>query len=379
VVENPLRFQRPSLPPADAIERYLSLARERRWFSNFGPCWELLAERLGKATGAHCLPVASCTAGLTIALAALRRRGPENARKALVPSFAFPAAAQAAAWNGLEPVFVEVDARTWHVDPQALDATLDSYRGDVAVVVTLSAFGTPPPPRVRDAWEHACSSANVPLLVDSAAGFGAVAADGRPVGAQGDAEVVSFHATKPLAAGEGGAVFSRDPDLIDELRQLGNFALDAEHQALDLRGTNAKLSEPAAAIALAALDELPDRLEARRVRARAMLAEIPAELQRQEGHELGVWQFVPLLAPSRAVRDGLLSAAHGRVELRTYYGALHRMPAFRQCARAGDLDLTEELDDRAISLPMASDLSDAEIRLVQDVVADGFPVGTGTR
>ena len=368
--ERPLRFQRPSLPSSAAIERYLSLARARRWYSNFGPCWELLRDRLGAATGAAAVPVSSATSGLQVALAALRSRGPSRAAEVLVPSFAFPAPAQAIVWNGLRPVFVDVAADHWHLDPDVLADALERRRGDVAAVVALSSFGTPPPPDVRDAWEAACADAGVPLLVDSAAGFGAVAADGRPIGAQGTAEVVSFHATKPMAAGEGGAVLTRDPDLAEEIRRRGNFAFDADHEPASAYGTNAKLGEPAAAIALAAFDALPAQLAARRERATRLLAELPG-LQLQAGHEHGVWQFVPAAAEDARQRDAVLAAAAGRVQLRTYYGALHRTAAFRAFDRASPLAVTEALADRMLSLPMAVDLSAAELDLVAEVVVDG--------
>ena len=80
----PIRFQRPAFPSAAAIEGYFSLARERRWFSNNGPCLHLLAERLSERTGASCLPVASGTLGLMVAAAAMRLRdgGDENAAEA---------------------------------------------------------------------------------------------------------------------------------------------------------------------------------------------------------------------------------------------------------------------------------------------------------
>ena len=288
----------------------------------------------------------------------------------LVPSFAFPAPAQAIVWNGLRPVFVDVAADHWHLDPDVLADALERRRGDIAAVVALSSFGTPPPPDVRDAWEAACADAGVPLLVDSAAGFGAVAADGRPIGAQGTAEVVSFHATKPMAAGEGGAVLTRDPELAEEIRRRGNFAFDADHEPVSAYGTNAKLGEPAAAIALAAFDALPLQLAARRERATRLLAEL-AGFEAQAGHEHGVWQFVPVAAEDARQRDAVLGAAAGRVELRTYYGALHRTAAFGEFDRAGPLPVTEALADRMLSLPMAVDLSAAELDLVAEVVVDG--------
>ena len=94
-------------------------------------------------------------------------------------------------------------------------------------------------------------------------------------------------------------------------------------------------------------------------------------LQAQAGHEHGVWQFVPLAAEEPAERDAVLAAAAGRVELRTYYGALHRTAAFRAYDRAGPLAVTESLADRMLSLPMATDLAPAELDLVVQVVAEG--------
>jgi dTDP-4-amino-4,6-dideoxygalactose transaminase len=354
-----------------SIERYFALAREERWFSNRGPCWRLLRERLTDLTGCECVPVANATLGLMAAVAALRQRGPMNARQALVPSFAFAASAQAALWNGLEPVFVDVDALHWHVAPDPLERALAERSGEVAIVIALSSFGTPPPAEVRRRWEDVCSAAGVPLLVDSAAGFGARASDDRPVGSQGDAEVVSFHAVKPLAVGEGGAVFTRDPELGAEILSLTEFAFDEWKSARRPNGINAKMSELTAAVALAALDEFPDALETRRGAAQQLLGELPEAFLPQLQHELGTWQFVPVAAPSAHARDEVLAAADA-VEIRTYYSPLHHMPAFVACERSDDLDVTNDLSRRMLSLPMAEDLRQEEIAAIGSMVRTTF-------
>ena len=356
-----IRFQRPSLPPPAAIERYLAAAREERWFSNFGPCCRLLRERLRDATGCDAVPVANATLGLIVAVAALARRGPRGAREALVPSFAFAASAQSAVWNGLEPVFVDVADDHWHLAPAELERALDERSGRVAIVIALSSFGTPPPPEVRTRWEAACRNAGVPLLVDSAAGFGARAADGVPVGAQGDAEVVSFHAVKPLAIGEGGAVFSRDSELAAEIERLAQFGFDEKRIVTTRRGINAKLSEPAAAVALAALDDFERHLAARSEAATRIVDHLPRGFEPQRGHEHGTWQFVPVTAKTPQLRAAVLSFAEGTVEVRTYYEPLHGMPAFANTQRVGELGMTDDLARRMLSLPMADDLNGDEI------------------
>jgi dTDP-4-amino-4,6-dideoxygalactose transaminase len=368
-VREALRFQKPVLPSGEAIERYLALARENRWFSNFGPCCELLKARLTEATGRPCVPVSNATIGLMVAIAALRSEVAAPADEALVPSFAFAASAQAAVWNGLRPVFVDVDLNHWHLDPGALEAALNVRKGHIAVVIALSSFGVPPPDPVRESWEAVCREAEVPLLVDSAAGYGSSSEDGVPIGAQGDAEVVSFHALKPVSAGEGGAVFCRDEKLADRVAHLANFAFDDQHQVTRPNGFNAKMSEPAAAIALASLDELVSSLAARRERALRVLALLPDDFEHQAGNEHGTWQFVPVAAPDSETRTAVLQEASRReIGVRTYYDPLHLMPAFAACPRVDDLAMTENLGARMLSLPMAVDLENAEIVAIADMV-----------
>jgi dTDP-4-amino-4,6-dideoxygalactose transaminase len=363
-----IRFQRPSFPSSAAIEGYLCLARKERWFSNWGPCCRLLRERLRDAVGCDAIPVANATLGLIAAISALRHRAPTHASEALVPSFAFAASAQAAVWNGLEPVFVDIDVDHWHIDPVQLDDALARRRGRVAIVIALSSFGTPPPPAVRSHWEDSCAEAGVPLVVDSAAGFGAQAADGTPIGLQGDAEVVSFHAVKPLSIGEGGAVFARDPEVLADVQRVTEFGFDERRQVTVRKALNGKLSEPAAAIALAALDDFDRHLQTRRKAAAELIQRLPADFETQREHALGTWQFVPVKAPTTARRDRVMAASRGSAELRTYYNPLHTMSAFRTAARAGELAVTTDLGARILSLPMADDLTIDEIDVIAEII-----------
>src|ERR1700722_18181413 len=166
----PIRFQKPVLPTAPAIEAYLAASREQRWFSNFGPCAALLRERLEASVARPCVVVANATLGLILAIAAARSSAGRAGSEALLPSFAFAASAQAVAWNGLAPVFVDVASDHWHLDPAALEEALRARGERVAAVIALSALGVPPPPEVRERWASACREAQVPLIVDSAAG-----------------------------------------------------------------------------------------------------------------------------------------------------------------------------------------------------------------
>jgi dTDP-4-amino-4,6-dideoxygalactose transaminase len=215
--------------------------------------------------------------------------------------------------------------------------------------------------------------------LDSAAGFGASADDGVPIGAQGDLEVVSFHATKPFGIGEGGAVFTARRDLAERIGRLANFSFDEHRRATSLWGINAKLDELHCAVALAVLDHIDDCLAIRREIAGRLVDALGPDFQPQEGHTHGTYQMLPVMVRDGVTRDRILEHAAGRVELRTYYEPLHLMPAFASCPRAGSLAVTEVVASRVLSLPMAVDLTDAEISSIAEVCrrgADGSGSGS---
>ncbi len=365
-----IRFQAPVLPSVAEIAPYFEAAERVRWFSNQGPCLKLLTERLEAYLGAglHCVPLTNATSALALGLRALVGHD-ERRREVVLPSFTFAAAVSAVLWAGLEPVFVDVEEQSWHLCPDALEVALE--RDTVAAVLAASTFGTPPPENIRARWETAAAKAGVPVLVDSAAGFGALTGAGERLGGQGTAEVFSFHATKPFAIGEGGLLVSADADLVARVARLANFGFEAGSVDGEV-GLNAKLAEWPAATALAVLDGFEAVLTARRVAAAELLAGVaPHGYRPQVTDGEPAWQFVGVLAPSQAVRDAAIEiAASDGIELRSYFSVpLHRMPAFRGLPVAGSLATTERLASRILSLPMANDQSADDRRRIAAALA----------
>ena len=365
-----IRFQAPVLPPVAEVAAYFAAAERARWFSNQGPCLKLLTERLEVyiGPGLHCVPLANATSALALGLRALVAHD-AGRREVVLPSFTFAAAVNAVLWAGLEPVFVDVEEQSWHLCPEALELALE--RDTVAAVLAGSTFGTPPPDIIRARWQSAAANAEVPLLVDSAAGFGAVTGAGARLGGQGTAEVFSFHATKPFAIGEGGLLVSADADLVAHVTRLANFGFEAGSVNAEV-GLNAKLAEWPAATALAVLDGFDDVLAARRAAAAELLAGVvPHGYRPQFTDGEPAWQFVGVLAPSPAVRDAAIEiAASGGIELRAYFALpLHQMPAFRGLPVAGSLATTERLAGRILSLPMANDQSAEDRRRIAAALA----------
>jgi dTDP-4-amino-4,6-dideoxygalactose transaminase len=361
-----ISFQRPELPPTEAIDRYFDLARRARWFSNGGPCARLLSKRLSERVGAYCTPVSSGTLGLMVALSAVL--GKRSGGEALMPSFTFVATAQAALRSGLAPCLLDVDPDSWHLAPEQLQASL-SDRREARAVIAVSAFGTPPPAEQRFRWEEACRRGGVPLIVDSAAGFGAVADDGVPIGAQGDIEVVSFHATKPFAIGEGGAVFTRDRELHERIGQEANFGFRSNRSVASARGLNAKMSELHAATALAVLDNFDRVLERRQATASALRKLIGGGPLWQLGCERSTWQFAPLAFEQQQDRARALENCRGKVETRIYYQPLHQLiPERPLMTIAGGTPHADDLYGRMLCLPMANDLTEAEVSTIAAAV-----------
>jgi dTDP-4-amino-4,6-dideoxygalactose transaminase len=363
-----IRYQRPELPSLTDVARYYALAEEARFYSNGGPCCQRLAGRLADYLGdVSCIPVGNCTLGLIAAIRALC--GNPDGRRTLiaVPSFTFTATACAIRWAGFEPLFVDIESDSWQLAPDALAEALARYDGRVAGVMGCSTFGTAAPTAVRDRWRRLCADADMPLLVDSAAGFGGLDADGLPLGAQGDTEVFSFHATKPFAIGEGGAVVTSDPDLAERITRLINFGIDPDTRTSATVGLNAKLSELHAATGLAMLDRFPDALDRRRATARQLQELFDGKpLTYQAGSEVSTWQVFQLVMPTPHSRQRALTlASEHNIEVRTCFDPpLHAHPAFDGAEIAGDLTVTDDIAARALSLPMANTLGPRQIARV---------------
>jgi dTDP-4-amino-4,6-dideoxygalactose transaminase len=349
------------LPAPEEWLPFLAPAYAERWFSNGGP----VTEWFEREVAARCpdareaVAVASATAGLAATLMALGVSGP-----VAMPAFTFPATAHAALMAGCRPVFCDVDPETWELDPQAVERTLRAQR--CAAVVHVRPFGF-----LRDlsAIEAVAAAAGVPLVVDAAAAFGGSGDDGRPPGGAGAAEVFSFHATKVMAIGEGGAVLAA-PELAARIRRAGNFALDG----LDVtgRGLNGKLPDTTAAIGLAALRRLDEHVATRRaaVRELAKAASGGGAVALPVRPGRAAWQGLPILTADGTTRAAALARLRrAGIEARVYYApGLHRTTAFARCAR-GPLPVTDALVERILCLPVHADLAGERLEAVAAAVA----------
>ena len=198
----------------------------------------------------HCVAVACCTAGLMLVL-----RVAELTGEVIVPSFTFAATAHAVDWNGLRPVFADVDPDTLTLAPASVERGIGLR---TSAILATHVYGTPCDVEglAALAEEH-----GLRLFFDAAHAFGS-RHRGRMVGGFGDAEVFSLSPTKVLVAAEGG-IIATDDDLLAERCRIGRDYGNPGDYDCRFIGLNARMSELHAAVALASFEDLEERLRER--------------------------------------------------------------------------------------------------------------------
>lgn len=328
------------MPSAEEIQPWLRRIDDGRQYTNFGPLSRELERQLSALVRAeHVVTVSSGTLGLELALSALQL---DRDARVLVPSLTFPATAASIVRAGLVPVFADVDDRDLVMTPTI--ARRAAAGTQVDAVLTVAVHGQVHDP---DAWDAFTEDAGIPVLIDAAGVVGR-----QRIGATTSA-VFSLHATKPLAAGEGGFVATRDARLARRVRSRSNFGFEAGCVASI--GTNAKLSEYHAAVGLAALNRWPETLR----RLTSLYEAYAGALARQDlGPALQ-------LATARAAPSNLCVRVEGRISdrhvealsdlgietRRWYWPPLHQHPAFRAYPVAGTLSATDLASQQLLGLP----------------------------
>ncbi len=363
-------FLSPTFPPVEEVAADYAAIVESGIYSNGGSFDRRFAQALGNwmRSDVSVSLVASGTAGLQLAIAATFVRGRTSA---LVASFTFAAGPLALRWSGFEPAFLDIDRESWQPSLEDAEAFLEAQAENTAGILLTNTFGVAN--QNIQAWESLAQRFGVPLVVDSAAGFGSQYPSGESLGARGTCEVFSLHATKTLPVGEGGAVTSRNHDLISRIDRLKNFGF-GENRDPTIPGTNAKLPELSCAIGLRQLAMLDKRLEIRRGIYHDYREQLAGtEIEFQLLSEASAVPFVSGLLPSSVRRDATMRALEeSGVEVRKYYNPpVQVQSGFELSLRASPtMAATTDIASRIISLPMSDKLTPSDVKRVAVVVRD---------
>jgi dTDP-4-amino-4,6-dideoxygalactose transaminase len=343
-----------------------------------GPEVAELERRLAAYCGArHCVAVSSGTDALQIALMA---EGVGRGDAVFLPAFTYTATAEVPLLIGATPVFVDVDARSFQIDPAHLRARLAEVRRAGRLrpraLIGVDLFGQPADwPMLRDI----AAAEGLFTLDDCAQSFGA-SLGGVRLGAMADATAVSFFPSKPLGGyGDGGALFTEDGERAALYRSLRTHGEGASRYEVLHTGMNGRLDTLQAAVLLAKLTVFDAELARREQIARAyddalaggaMLA--PARVP----DSTSAWAIYAVLLADGATRDAVQARLRAAgVPTAIYYPKpLHLQPAYAYTHDATPLPVSEDIARRILALPIHAELTDAQVaRICQACLAAAAP------
>jgi UDP-2-acetamido-2-deoxy-ribo-hexuluronate aminotransferase len=327
-----------------------------------GPEIQELEEKLAAFVGVkNCIAVASGTDALMIALMAL---GVGAGDEVVSTPFTFIATGETIALLGAKPVFVDIDSRTYNLDPSLLEAAISPK---TRAILPVSLFGQCAD---LDAVNAVAASHGIPVIEDAAQSFGATY-KGRKSCALSRIGCTSFFPSKPLGCyGDGGACFTDDGELAMKMRRIRVHGQDRRYHHSVL-GLNGRMDTLQAAVLLAKLEVFADEVEGR-----SRIAARYGELLRGavvtpfiEPHNTSVYAQYTVQVDDREVvreklrEEGIPTAVH-------YPIPLHLQPVFAGLnLREGCFPVAESAARRVLSLPMHPYLTDAElVRIASQVV-----------
>jgi len=355
-----------SPPDVGELERgFLLDALDSNWIAPLGPHVEAFEREFGAAVGVpHAVALSSGTAALHLSLLAL---GVGAGDEVLVSTLTFAATANAVAYVGATPVFIDASPTTWTLDPDLLEEELDerARRGRrPAAVVAVDLYG-----QCCDYGriEAVCDRYGVPLVEDAAEALGATF-ETRRAGAFGRCAAFSFNGNKIITTSGGGMLVSHDRWIAGRVRHLASQARDAaphyEHSEV---GFNYRLSNLLAAVGRAQLQRLEDKITRRRAIGRRYERELTplggiqfvkeADYGRTNGWLTCLTVDAQAFGASRE-QIRLWLDARG-IESRPVWKPMHLQPVFRSCPARGGA-VAARLFETGLCLPSGSSLSDAD-------------------
>lgn len=241
---------KPHLPEIGRYIRYIERCYENNQLTNNGPLAQELKARLEDYLGVqNLLLVANGTLALQIAYKALGVSG-----KAITTPFTFVATSSSLKWEGIEPVYADIDAQSLDLSPEKV---LEAIDPEVTALVPVHVYGNPCD---VEAFDRIAKDHDLKVIYDAAHAFG-VRLNGKSILQWGDAATLSFHATKVFHTVEGGAIVFKKKEDYERACRLINFGYEGG-EVVD-EGINAKMSEFHAAMGLCMLDEIDIVLQQR--------------------------------------------------------------------------------------------------------------------
>ncbi len=364
--QKPIYVTQPQLPPLRELIPYLSEIWETRVLTNGGPFHVQLERSLCEHLGVPYISLFSNgTFGLVTALQALRITG-----EVITTPYSFVATAHSLLWNGIRPVFVDIDPDTLNLDPRKIEAAITPQ---TTAIMPVHCYGHPCD---VEAIQTIADNYNLKVIYDAAHAFGVECHCGSVLN-HGDLSVLSFHATKVFNTFEGGAIICPDAKTKQRIDHLKNFGFVDETMVV-APGINGKMSEFNAALGLLQLKTIDQAIAARAriaARYREALRNLPGVIcVGDAGERVSNHAYFPvLIGPDYPMeRDALYARLKERnVFTRRYFHPLiSEFPMYRgmPSAAASNLPVATAVARQVLCLPIYPDLSEEDQTRVIDAL-----------
>lgn len=242
----------PLLPDLNEFNQLLQQIWDKKWITNNGTFHQQLESALAEYLGVPYISLfTNGTLPLITALQALRITG-----EVITTPFSFVATSHSIWWNGLKPVFVDVDPKTGNIDPEKIEAAITPR---TSAIMPVHVYGNPcDTKRITEIADKY----NLKVIYDAAHAFG-VKVNGESILKEGDLSTLSFHATKVYNTIEGGALVMHDAKMKQRIDYLKNFGFAGETEVV-APGINSKMDEMRSAYGLLNLKQVDSAIEARK-------------------------------------------------------------------------------------------------------------------
>lgn len=362
--KTPIYVTQPSLPPLEEFIPYLQQIWESKWLTNGGPFHQQLEQALCEYLGVkHISLFANGTLALITALQTLRITG-----EVITTPYSFVATSHSLLWNGIKPVFVDIDPITLNLDPDKIEAAITPQ---TTAIMPVHCYGHPCD---VERIQAIADNYGLKVIYDAAHAFGVRRHDGSVLN-HGDLSVLSFHATKVFNTFEGGAIVCHDAKTKVRIDQLKNFGHVGEVTVV-APGINGKMSEINSAFGLLQLKGIDAVLQQRKAvdaRYRAALSAVAGIVCLPDsGESVANYAYFPILVQPdyRLSRDALYQKLRDNdiYARRYFYPLISDFPMYRGMPSAAhaNLPVAKRMAEQVICLPIYPDL---ELAKVDEIVA----------
>jgi dTDP-4-amino-4,6-dideoxygalactose transaminase len=359
----------PALPPLHEFIEYLSEIWESKTLTNNGKYHQLLERELADYLGVKYLSLFSNgTLALISALQVLRITG-----EVITTPYSFVATTHAIQWNGLKPVFCDIDKDNLNLDPSKIESLITPQ---TSAILPVHVYGNPCD---VEAIKSIADIYNLKVIYDACHAFG-VRLKEETILNFGDLSILSFHATKIFTTGEGGAIICHDENTKKKIDYLKNFGY-ANETTVVAPGINAKMNEIQSALGLAQIRHVDEYIAKRKTIAEIYRNELAGQKGIRILHDFNDikhnYSYFPIFIEKEEYgvsRDELYNRlkSHNIFARRYFYPLISQFPSYRQLesAAAENLPVAEKIAQQVLCLPIYPDLNEKDITRIIHAIWD---------